>query len=134
MSEAKIDEFPCIFPASSEFRVSETGSLETASSSGESANFRFLAGSNEQGCSVTTYRFDPASGIGAAPRLPTKQPRVGRAPRQEGTALLAWTGSGYVIALYILLSAAVTFVSAMFLPAPSTWWNLGALVPTGEGG
>jgi hypothetical protein len=26
MSEAKIDEFPCIFPASSEFRVSETGS------------------------------------------------------------------------------------------------------------
>ena len=32
------------------------------------------------------------------------------------TALLAWTGSGYVIALYILLSAAVTFVSAMFLP------------------
>jgi hypothetical protein len=32
------------------------------------------------------------------------------------TAPLAWTGSGYVIALYILLSAAVTFVSAMFLP------------------
>jgi MFS family permease len=32
------------------------------------------------------------------------------------TTLLAWTGSGYVIALYILLSAAVTFVSAMFLP------------------
>ena len=32
------------------------------------------------------------------------------------TALLAWTGSGYVIALYSLLSAAVTFVSAMFLP------------------
>jgi len=31
------------------------------------------------------------------------------------TALLAWTGSGYVIALYILLSAVVTFVSAMFL-------------------
>ena len=32
------------------------------------------------------------------------------------TALLAWTGSGYVIALYILLCAAVTFASAMFLP------------------
>jgi MFS family permease len=32
------------------------------------------------------------------------------------TALLAWTGSGYVIALYILLSAAVTFASAIFLP------------------
>jgi len=32
------------------------------------------------------------------------------------TALLAWTGSGYVIALYILLSAAVTFASALFLP------------------
>jgi MFS family permease len=32
------------------------------------------------------------------------------------TALLAWTGSGYVIALYILLSAAVTFASAFFLP------------------
>jgi len=43
MSEAKIDKIPCIFPASREFRFSETGSLETASSSGESANFRFLA-------------------------------------------------------------------------------------------
>ena len=32
------------------------------------------------------------------------------------TALLAWTGSGYVIALYILLCAAVTFASAIFLP------------------
>ena len=36
MSEAKIDKIPCIFPASREFRFSETGSLETASSSGES--------------------------------------------------------------------------------------------------
>jgi hypothetical protein len=32
------------------------------------------------------------------------------------TALLAWTGSGYVIALYVLLSAAVTFALALFLP------------------
>ena len=32
------------------------------------------------------------------------------------TALLAWTGSGYVIALYIVSSAAVTFASAMFVP------------------
>ena len=38
MSEAKIDKLPCIFPASREFRVSETGSLETASSSGESVS------------------------------------------------------------------------------------------------
>src|SRR6516225_9692648 len=36
MSEAKIDKIPCIFPASREFRFSETGSLETASSTGES--------------------------------------------------------------------------------------------------
>src|SRR6516164_5263502 len=36
MSEAKIDKIPCIFPASREFRFSETGSLETASSSAES--------------------------------------------------------------------------------------------------
>src|SRR6516225_8756263 len=43
MSEAKIDEIPCIFPASREFRFSETGSLETASSCGESANHRFLS-------------------------------------------------------------------------------------------
>ena len=40
---------------------------------------------------------------------------VGPAPL-IATALLAWTGSGYVIALYILLSAAVTFASAIFLP------------------
>jgi len=43
MSEVKIDEIPCIFPASREFRFSETGSLETASSCGESANHRFLS-------------------------------------------------------------------------------------------
>ena len=42
MSEVKIDEIPCIFPAR-EFRFSETGSLETASSCGESANHRFLS-------------------------------------------------------------------------------------------
>jgi hypothetical protein len=35
MSEAKIDEFPRIYPASRKFPVSETGSLETASSMGE---------------------------------------------------------------------------------------------------
>ena len=33
---ARIDEIPCNVPASREFRPSETGSLETASSSGES--------------------------------------------------------------------------------------------------
>jgi hypothetical protein len=32
------------------------------------------------------------------------------------TALLAWTGSGYVIALYILFCAIVTIVSTLFLP------------------
>src|SRR6516162_86880 len=54
MSEAKIDEFPCIFPASREFRVfrrdpffidsknSETSSHLTLPSSRESTNFRFL--------------------------------------------------------------------------------------------
>ena len=31
------------------------------------------------------------------------------------TALLAWSGPGYAIALYIVLSAAVTFASPMFL-------------------
>jgi transposase-like protein len=36
MSESKIDEFPCIFPASRGNFASETSSLETASSSGES--------------------------------------------------------------------------------------------------
>ena len=36
LSEAKTDEFPCIFPASKEIGVSETSSLLTASSSGES--------------------------------------------------------------------------------------------------
>jgi hypothetical protein len=41
--EAQIDEFPCIFPASKEIGVSEMSSLLTASSSGESANFRFLS-------------------------------------------------------------------------------------------
>jgi len=40
-SEARIDEFPCIFPASREFRLSETSSLLTASSSGESVANRF---------------------------------------------------------------------------------------------
>ena len=42
MSEAKIDEFPCLFPASRVIGVSETGSLETASSSRESTNLRSL--------------------------------------------------------------------------------------------
>src|SRR6516165_12602792 len=43
--EAQFDESPCIFPASKEIGVSETSSLLTASSSGESTNHRFLGGS-----------------------------------------------------------------------------------------
>src|SRR6516225_3502621 len=55
MSEAKIDEFPCIFPASTEFsgfqkdpffidsKNSETSSHLTLPSSRESTNFRFLS-------------------------------------------------------------------------------------------
>src|SRR6516164_10119957 len=58
MSEAKIDEFPCLFSASRVIGVSETGSLETASSSGESANFRSLSG-----------RRYPAAARSARPRL-----------------------------------------------------------------
>src|SRR6516165_10220345 len=58
MSEAKIDEFPCLFSASRVIGVSETGSLETASSSGESANFRPLSG-----------RRYPAAARSARPRL-----------------------------------------------------------------
>jgi len=42
--EAQFDESPCIFPASKEIGVSETSSLLTASSSGESTNHRFLGG------------------------------------------------------------------------------------------
>ena len=32
------------------------------------------------------------------------------------TALLAWTGSGYAIALYILLSAAISVAATLPLP------------------
>ncbi len=39
---ARIDVFPCIFRASREFSPSETGSLLTAPSTGESANHRSL--------------------------------------------------------------------------------------------
>jgi len=46
--------FPVFFPASREFRFSETGSLETASSSGESASHRFRR--RFQGLDVNTER------------------------------------------------------------------------------
>jgi len=59
--------------------------------------------------------------MGQAARLPTWEFHFasitagGPAPL-IATALLAWSGPGYAIALYILLSAAVTFASPMFLP------------------
>src|SRR5215472_17401905 len=56
----------CIFPGNREIRISETGSLVTASSSGESANFQFL--NSNSGASHFLASSSPPSAATAVPR------------------------------------------------------------------
>ena len=61
--------------------------------------------------------FRPDCGI-AAPRSVSTWPRLspGARPPLIATALLAWTGSGYSVALYVLLSCLISIAATIPLP------------------